>query len=175
MKISSSSRKMSVRKPSHLGSKIHPSPGGSSPTRFASIGRTGGLTARFMSVHFHVCPLIAQGRSVSAYRGSLEDCATSALTTICRTLSPASHAFVAPDFRRSSLMRSQIVLDFGYNVRPATVLAAVVLLSCGEHNPVSAPVGPGSPSGDSKTPAVSLADARMMVRTPSAARGFRGG
>jgi uncharacterized lipoprotein YddW (UPF0748 family) len=72
-------------------------------------------------------------------------------------------------------MRPQIVLDFGYCVRPATVLAAVVLLSCGEHNPVSAPVGPGSPSDDSKTPAVSPADARMMVRTPSAARGFRGG
>src|SRR6266550_6530794 len=49
MKISSPSRKMSVRNPSHLGSKIHPSPGGSSLTRLASIGRTGGLTARFMS------------------------------------------------------------------------------------------------------------------------------
>src|SRR3982074_3247006 len=49
MNISSPSRKISVRKPSHLGSKIHPSPGGSSPTRLASIGSTGGLTARFMA------------------------------------------------------------------------------------------------------------------------------
>src|SRR5687768_13718868 len=46
MKISSPSRKMSVRKPSHLGSKIHPSPGGSSLTRFASMGSIGGLTGR---------------------------------------------------------------------------------------------------------------------------------
>src|SRR6185503_4001408 len=49
MKSSSRSRKMSVRNPSHLGSKIHPSPGGSSATRLASIGRTGGLTGRCMT------------------------------------------------------------------------------------------------------------------------------
>src|SRR5205809_4046424 len=46
MKISSPSRNTSVRKPSHFGSKIHPSPGGNSPTRLASIGSTGGLTTR---------------------------------------------------------------------------------------------------------------------------------
>src|SRR5688572_827049 len=48
MRISSPSRKMRVRKPSHFGSKIHPSPGGSSPTRFASMGIIGGLTGRCM-------------------------------------------------------------------------------------------------------------------------------
>src|SRR6185437_2507491 len=32
--------------PSHLGSKIHPSPAGNSPTRLASIGKIGGLTGR---------------------------------------------------------------------------------------------------------------------------------
>src|SRR4051794_19304990 len=53
MKTSSPSRKIRVRKPSHLGSKIHPSPGGSAPTRLASIGRTGGLTARFMGKSYH--------------------------------------------------------------------------------------------------------------------------
>lgn len=72
-------------------------------------------------------------------------------------------------------MRSQIVVDFGYTLRPATVLAAVVLLSCGEHNPISPPVRPGSPTADSKKPAASPADARMMVRTPSAPRGVREG
>src|SRR2546423_660543 len=46
MKTSSPSRKMSVRNPSHLGSKIQPSPGGSALTRLASIGSTGGFTAR---------------------------------------------------------------------------------------------------------------------------------
>src|SRR5580704_16758553 len=44
MKISSPSRKTSTRKPSHLGSKIQPSPSGSSATRLASIGKSGGLT-----------------------------------------------------------------------------------------------------------------------------------
>src|SRR5205823_4294029 len=48
MKSSSRSRNTSVRKPSHLGSKIHPSPGGSSATRFASMGRIGGLQGRRM-------------------------------------------------------------------------------------------------------------------------------
>src|SRR5688572_3484297 len=46
MKRSSPSRKISVRKPSHFGSKSHPSPCGSSLTRFASIGKTGGFTGR---------------------------------------------------------------------------------------------------------------------------------
>src|SRR6185503_3721786 len=38
------SRKTSARKPSHFGSKIHSPAVGSSLTRFASIGRIGGLT-----------------------------------------------------------------------------------------------------------------------------------
>src|SRR5690349_10670267 len=46
MKISSPSRKTSVRKPSHFGSKIQPSPSGSALTRLASIGSTGGLTGK---------------------------------------------------------------------------------------------------------------------------------
>src|SRR6185436_14881842 len=49
MKSSSPSRKISVRNPSHLGSKSHPSPGGRSLTRLASIGRTGGVTGRSMA------------------------------------------------------------------------------------------------------------------------------
>src|SRR6185369_5855690 len=44
MNTSLPSRKMSARKPSHLGSKIHAPALGSSLTRFASIGRIGGLT-----------------------------------------------------------------------------------------------------------------------------------
>src|SRR6185436_11844034 len=44
MKTSCPSRNTSARNPSHLGSKIHPSPFGSSRTGLASIGRTGGLT-----------------------------------------------------------------------------------------------------------------------------------
>src|SRR5678815_4948639 len=44
MNTSLPSRKMSARKPSHLGSKIHAPALGSSLTRFASIGRMGGLT-----------------------------------------------------------------------------------------------------------------------------------
>src|SRR5580765_5258242 len=43
MNISSPSRKTSVRKPSHLGSKIQPSPDGNSSTRVASMGSSGGL------------------------------------------------------------------------------------------------------------------------------------
>src|SRR4051812_27279406 len=46
MNSSSPSRKIKVRNPSHFGSKSQPSPGGSSPTRFASIGSTGGLIGR---------------------------------------------------------------------------------------------------------------------------------
>src|SRR4051812_5473460 len=46
MNSSSPSRNTRVRKPSHFGSKIQPSPGGSLSTRFASIGRTGGFTGR---------------------------------------------------------------------------------------------------------------------------------
>src|SRR4029077_1853730 len=68
MKTSSPSRKNSARKPSHLGSKIQPSPGGSSPTRFASIGRTGGLTARFMSG-----PAIISRTSVRGHRTMRDD------------------------------------------------------------------------------------------------------
>src|SRR6266702_6529045 len=47
MKISSSSQKTSARKPSHFGSNTQSSPGGSSSTRLASIGRSGGFTGRF--------------------------------------------------------------------------------------------------------------------------------
>src|ERR1051326_5267854 len=61
MNSSSPSRKTSVRKPSHLGSKIHPSPGGNSPTRVASIGRTGGFTGRSI-VHSEL-------RSPNSFRG----------------------------------------------------------------------------------------------------------
>src|SRR5215467_6577055 len=39
---------MSVRKPSHLGSKIHSPAAGIWSTRLASIGRIGGFTGRFM-------------------------------------------------------------------------------------------------------------------------------
>src|SRR5438046_2232028 len=46
MKSSSASRKNSARKPSHFGSKSHPSPSGKAWAGLASIGRTGGLTAR---------------------------------------------------------------------------------------------------------------------------------
>src|SRR5438105_4037127 len=56
MKTSSPSRNTSVRKPSHFGSKIQPSPGGRSPTRFASIGRTGGFTGS--------CTLRAPGQKI---------------------------------------------------------------------------------------------------------------
>src|SRR3954469_23490068 len=71
MRISSPSRKISARKPSHLGSKIQPSPGGSAPTRLASIGSSGGLTARFMTAEYgarliasdsgYACPITAHG------------------------------------------------------------------------------------------------------------------
>src|ERR1700761_8849212 len=46
--MSSPSRKTRARNPSHLGSKTQVSPGGSSPTRLASIGRTGGFTGSCM-------------------------------------------------------------------------------------------------------------------------------
>src|SRR5579863_6658274 len=46
MKISSPSRKISARNPSHLGSKSQSSPAGNSSTRLASIGKRGGLTGR---------------------------------------------------------------------------------------------------------------------------------
>src|SRR5580704_14155605 len=44
MKISSPSRNTSARKPSHLGSKTQSPSDGNSSTRFASIGKIGGLT-----------------------------------------------------------------------------------------------------------------------------------
>src|SRR2546426_10834964 len=47
-RISSPSRNTSVRNPSHFGSKIHVPPAGNSPTRLASIGKTGGFTGRFI-------------------------------------------------------------------------------------------------------------------------------
>src|ERR1700752_373289 len=50
MKISSLSRKISARKPSHLGSKIHAAPSGSASAPFANVGSTGGVTGRFMQV-----------------------------------------------------------------------------------------------------------------------------
>src|SRR5580693_10347869 len=46
MKISSPSRNISARKPSHLGSKVQSPSAGNSSTRFASIGRIGGFTGR---------------------------------------------------------------------------------------------------------------------------------
>src|ERR1700678_4176768 len=66
MKISSPSRKTSTRKPSHLGSKIHPSPSGKPATRFASIGKRGGLSgrciARFVSGALRSRPANEDGR-----------------------------------------------------------------------------------------------------------------
>jgi hypothetical protein len=53
MRISSPSRKINARKPSHFGSKIHVSPAGTSSTRLASIGNTGGFTGRCT---FYVTP-----------------------------------------------------------------------------------------------------------------------
>ncbi len=47
MKISSPSRKMRTRNPSHLGSKIQSPVLGTSSTRLASMGRMVGLTGRF--------------------------------------------------------------------------------------------------------------------------------
>lgn len=47
MRISSPSRKINVRKPSHFGSKIQVCPAGNVSIRFASIGSTGGFTGRF--------------------------------------------------------------------------------------------------------------------------------
>ena len=44
IRISSPSRKTSARNPSHLGSNIQSSPSGNSPTRLASMGRSGGFT-----------------------------------------------------------------------------------------------------------------------------------
>src|ERR1700736_2986713 len=49
MKISSPSRNISARKPSHLGSKIQSPSAGNSSTRFASMGRIGGFTGRSTS------------------------------------------------------------------------------------------------------------------------------
>src|ERR1700716_2272735 len=46
--MSSPSRKTRDRKPSHFGSKTHVSPAGNSPTRLASMGRTGGFTGSCM-------------------------------------------------------------------------------------------------------------------------------
>src|SRR5271155_1191781 len=47
MRISSPSRKINARNPSHFGSKIQLWPAGNSSIRFASIGSTGGFTGRF--------------------------------------------------------------------------------------------------------------------------------
>src|SRR4051794_20300358 len=52
MNTSSPSRKTSARNPSHFGSKIQPSPSGSSLTRLASIGKTGGFTGRSMRASY---------------------------------------------------------------------------------------------------------------------------
>src|SRR6185437_222090 len=49
MNISWASRKTITRKPSHFGSKIQSPSTGRLSTRLASIGRTVGLTARFIS------------------------------------------------------------------------------------------------------------------------------
>lgn len=61
-------------------------------------------------------------------------------------------------------------------VRPVAVIAAGVLfLSCGDRNPLSPRPEPGSSPAASKIPRADAADAKMMVRTPSAERGSREG
>src|ERR1700735_2904692 len=47
MRISSPSRKINARNPSHFGSKIQVWPTGNSSIRLASIGSNGGFTGRF--------------------------------------------------------------------------------------------------------------------------------
>lgn len=72
-------------------------------------------------------------------------------------------------------MSSQYFPRVRFLVRPATVIAAAVfLLSCGDRDPLSPRTGPESSPAASKTP-VASGDARMMIRTPSAARGDREG
>src|SRR3984957_15457039 len=55
--MSSPSRKTRARKPSHFGSKTHVSPEGISPTRLASMGRTGGFTGSCMP-HGIACAIL---------------------------------------------------------------------------------------------------------------------
>src|SRR5437868_840422 len=105
MKISSPSRKISVRNPSHLGSKIHPSPGGSSLTLFASIGSTGGLTARFMSPSTAVSlPAPPKSRS-----GGLRSSSTFSAARPCLPETPArshgAHKSRSPISRHSMCRR----------------------------------------------------------------------
>lgn len=72
-------------------------------------------------------------------------------------------------------MPSQKFVGFRYRIRPAAVIAVGVLfLSCGDGNPLSPRVGPGSTPAQIKTP-VASPDAKMMIRTPSAPRGAREG
>src|SRR5271170_7289473 len=60
--MSSPSRKTRARKPSHFGSNNHPSPAGNSPTRFASMGKTGGFTGSCMP-HGIACPSPCSARA----------------------------------------------------------------------------------------------------------------
>ena len=55
----------------------------------------------------------------------------------------------------------------------AVVFALVAGVSCGDPDAVN--IGPVAPAADSKVPEASISDATMMVRTPSAAAGARGG
>src|ERR1700690_662946 len=66
MTTSSPSRKTSARKPSHFGSKIHPSPRGSSPTRSASIGKTGGATGNCMPACYREGASVRRRRVLAA-------------------------------------------------------------------------------------------------------------
>src|SRR5689334_4400268 len=61
MRISSPSRNTNERNPSHFGSKIQLSPSGKSLTRFASIGKIGGGTARFMYSSYNAVDLFLLG------------------------------------------------------------------------------------------------------------------
>jgi len=55
------------------------------------------------------------------------------------------------------------------------IAAAALLLSCGDHTAVSPGPDASRPSADSKVPKASVEDTTMMIRTPSAERGARGG
>ncbi len=60
--------------------------------------------------------------------------------------------------------------------RSAALMAAVLVLgSCNDRGPVSPGLDDPSLSRDKKVPVLSTADTSMMVRTPSAPRGARGG
>src|SRR5256714_5982796 len=106
MKTSSPSRKMSVRNPSHLGSKIKPSPGGSALTRLASIGSTGGFTARSIATLY---PATVPRRGVAA-AGAGEACLLRIRTKRSSAHETTSGVAIDPPLRRDDTLRRHSVL-----------------------------------------------------------------